>query len=77
MAQELKFGKMPYEPCSGVSVCLRFVPMCLVGVRTVHHDVWFWRGCSILRHVRVNGFFLDKENTVFRKEASNQMGAQI
>lgn len=68
-------------------VCMS-VPTCLVGVRTVHHDVRFWRGCCVLRHIRVNGFFLAKENTIvitsvkIRKataeteNAPNQMGVQ-
>lgn len=72
-----------------VCVCAS-VPTCLVGVRTVHHDMRFWRGCSVLRHICVNGFFLAEENTIFifcaeigratataeTEKAPNQIGVQ-
>lgn len=53
------------------------VPTCLVGMRTVHYDVRLWRGCGVLRHVRINGFFLAKENTIFRKEGNSTRYWQI
>lgn len=87
MVQELKPGKISYKQRSGICLCLCISTHrpCLVGVRTVHHDVWFWRGCRILRHVRIDQFFLAKENIIIKeanskgrseKKASNQSAPQ-
>lgn len=62
--------KHAYKRIKLVFVCAS-VPTCLVGMRTVHYDVRLWRGCSILRHISVNRFFLAKENTLFRKEGND------